>query len=127
MHDKKIAHLDLRPETLLLHDDRLRIADFGQSRRLIRGKIMADIVGAPEFVSPEIAAGHPITLASDMWSVGTLTYVLLSGCSPFLGDNDQETLRNVMTGKYSLEIPEFEAVSSDAKDFLSKLLVLEPT
>lgn len=45
-------------------------------RRLVRGKVAANILGSPEFVSPEIAAGVPVTLASDMWSVGTLTYVL---------------------------------------------------
>lgn len=46
------------------------------SRRLIRGKVTANIMGSPEFVSPEIAAGIPVTLASDMWSAGALTYVL---------------------------------------------------
>ncbi|KAL3997510.1 Immunoglobulin I-set domain family protein [Acanthocheilonema viteae] len=126
MHDKKIAHLDIRPEVILLQDDHLRLADFGQSRRLIRGKVIANIMGSPEFVSPEIAAGTPVTLASDLWSVGTLTYVLLSGISPFLGDSDNETVRNVMLGKYRFDIEEFDQISSNAKDFVSKLLVLDP-
>uniref|UniRef100_A0A915PP41 Uncharacterized protein n=1 Tax=Setaria digitata TaxID=48799 RepID=A0A915PP41_9BILA len=126
MHDRKIAHLDIRPEVILLQDDHLRLADFGQSRRLIRGKVIANIMGSPEFVSPEIAAGIPVTLASDLWSVGTLTYVLLSGISPFLGDNDTETVRNVILGNYSLDVEEFTQVSDEAKDFVSKLLVIDP-
>ncbi|MCP9264251.1 Immunoglobulin I-set domain protein [Dirofilaria immitis] len=126
MHDRKIAHLDIRPEVILLQDDHLRLADFGQSRRLVRGKVTANIMGSPEFISPEIAAGIPVTLASDLWSVGTLTYVLLSGISPFLGDNDTETVRNVMLGNYALDIEEFGQISNDAKDFVSKLLVLDP-
>uniref|UniRef100_A0A158Q7Y7 Protein kinase domain-containing protein n=1 Tax=Elaeophora elaphi TaxID=1147741 RepID=A0A158Q7Y7_9BILA len=126
MHDKRIAHLDIRPEVILLHDDHLRLADFSQSRRLIRGKVIANIMGSPEFVSPEIASGIPVTLASDLWSVGTLTYILLSGISPFLGDNDTETVRNVMLGNYTLDTEEFSQISSDAKDFISKLLVLDP-
>uniref|UniRef100_A0A0M3HQT6 Protein kinase domain-containing protein n=1 Tax=Ascaris lumbricoides TaxID=6252 RepID=A0A0M3HQT6_ASCLU len=126
MHDKKIAHLDLRPEAILLQDDHLCLADFGQSRRLVRGKVAANILGSPEFVSPEIAAGVPVTLASDMWSVGTLTYVLLSGISPFLGDNDTETIRNVMHAKYSLDVSELSPITDEAKDFIAKLLVLDP-
>ncbi|VDK70889.1 unnamed protein product [Litomosoides sigmodontis] len=127
MHDKKIAHLDIRPEVILLEDDHLRLAGFDQSRRLVRGKVVANIMGSPEFVSPEIAAGVPVTLASDLWSVGALTYVLLSGVSPFLGDTDNETVRNVMLANYAFDIEEFEEISNAAKDFISKLLVLDPS
>ena len=45
--------------------------------------------GTPEFVSPEVVNYEPISLKTDMWSVGVLTYVLLSGLSPFLGENNQ--------------------------------------
>ncbi|VDO60779.1 unnamed protein product, partial [Onchocerca flexuosa] len=99
--------------------------NFINFRRLVRGKVIANISGSPEFVSPEIAAGIPVTLASDLWSVGVLTFVLLSGISPFLGDNDTETVRNVMLGNYSLDIEEFGQISNEAKDFVSKLLILD--
>ncbi len=42
--------------------------------------------GTPEFVSPEVIRYEPVTLNTDMWSVGVIAYVLLSGLSPFLGD-----------------------------------------
>ena len=45
--------------------------------------------GTPEFVSPEVINYVAISLKTDMWSVGVLTYVLLSGLSPFLGENNQ--------------------------------------
>ncbi|CAI4230016.1 unnamed protein product [Auanema sp. JU1783] len=122
MHDLRIAHLDLRPETILLQDDRLKLADFGQSRRLLRGLITGQIQGTPEFVSPEIVRGYPLTLATDLWSVGTITYVLLTGQSPFHGDNDEETLANVDKVRYSLDGPEWSSFSSEARDFISKLL-----
>ncbi len=48
--------------------------------------------GTPEFVSPEVVAYDPVTRTTDMWSVGVLTYVLLSGLSPFLGENNQVRL-----------------------------------
>lgn len=136
MHHRNIAHLDLRPEVVLLQvsqikistllqDEHLRLADFGQSRHLLRGKVSGDIKGSPEFVSPEVVMGKMVTLAADMWSSGVLTYVLLSGCSPFLGDNDSETLTNVVNGQYILDVPELGDVSSDAKDFLEKLLIVD--
>lgn len=49
----------------------------------------------------------------------------LSGLSPFMGDTDVETLSNVSKGKYDFAYSEFDKVSSDAKDFISKLLVTD--
>ena len=47
------------------------------------------MTGTPQFVSPEVIKYESISLATDMWSVGVLTYVLLSGLSPFLGEENQ--------------------------------------
>lgn len=47
------------------------------------------MTGTPQFVSPEVIKFEPITLATDMWSLGVITYVLLSGLSPFLGEENQ--------------------------------------
>ncbi|TKR95921.1 hypothetical protein L596_010020 [Steinernema carpocapsae] len=127
MHNKKVAHLDLRPEAVLLQDDHIRLADFGQSRRLLRGRIQGEIQGTPEFVSPEIASCKDhVTLATDMWSAGVLSYVLLSGVSPFLGDSDAETLANVQRAQYTLDIQEFDDISDEAKDFIKRLLCKDP-
>lgn len=50
----------------------------------------------------------------------------LSGISPFLGDNDTETVRNIMLGNYTLDCDEFANITDEAKSFVSKLLVLDP-
>ena len=47
------------------------------------------MTGTPQFVSPEVIKHDPISLATDMWSLGVITYVLLSGLSPFLGEENQ--------------------------------------
>ncbi|KAK6017081.1 hypothetical protein OSTOST_17435 [Ostertagia ostertagi] len=126
LHDMRIAHLDLRPETILLQDNKLKLADFGQSRRLLRGLITGKIQGSPEFVSPEIVRGYPLTLATDMWSAGTLTYVLLTGISPFHGDNDNETLENVSNCAYSMKGDEWRPFTAEAADFVKHLLMEIP-
>ena len=61
-----------------------------------------------------------------MWSVGVLTYVLLSGISPFVGDNDNETLMNVSAGDYEFDDEIFDAISEEAKQFIDALLQMDP-
>merc|ERR1711931_575851 len=58
-----------------------------------------------------------------MWSIGVITYVLLSGLSPFAGDNDSETLTNVTSGEWDFDDPVFDDISDEAKDFITELLV----
>ncbi len=67
----------------------LKLVDFGFARQLgpsSGGKAIRVTEGTPEFVSPEVVRYDPVTLNTDMWSVGVITYVLLSGLSPFLGE-----------------------------------------
>lgn len=77
----------------------LKIADFGLARRISSGRLLPLVYGMPEFVSPEGARGEGVNLSTDMWSVGIITYILLSGISPFRAENDRETLTRVQTGK----------------------------
>ncbi|XP_015782492.1 obscurin isoform X3 [Tetranychus urticae] len=130
MHGRDIGHFGLTIGDILLErigGEDLKVGDFSLSRRLIPGKSYILEYGHPEFVAPEIVNKQPISLAADLWSVGVLTYILLTGISPFLGDNDRETLSRLKEGKISFSHEAFIHVSEDAKDFLSKLLIIDPT
>ena len=71
--------------------------DFGFAKRLVEGKDTRVMQGTPEFASPEVVNYDPISTKTDMWSVGVITYVLLSGLSPFLGlDNQVPTYYKIM-------------------------------
>lgn len=61
-----------------------------------------------------------------MWSVGVLAYILVSGLSPFAGENDEETLKNVKKCDWNMDDPVFNQISDNGKDFIRKLLVAEP-
>ncbi|KAF3851422.1 hypothetical protein F7725_013194 [Dissostichus mawsoni] len=103
LHAKQIAHFDLKPENImLLHRSvphpRIKIIDFGLAHKIDFGNDFKNIFGTPEFVAPEVVNYEPLGLEADMWSVGVITYILLSGASPFLGDNKQETLAKVGGG-----------------------------
>ncbi|XP_076316761.1 protein Obscurin-like isoform X4 [Tachypleus tridentatus] len=129
MHSKNIGHLGLTIGDLLVtrvNSDVIKIGDFGLARYLHRGRDRYVEYGHPEFVAPEIVAKKPVSVAADMWSLGVITYLLLSGCSPFLGEDDRETLNKVQEGKYSFLLDGFAEVTDEGKDFISKLLVYDP-
>ncbi|XP_047343325.1 serine/threonine-protein kinase PKH2-like isoform X3 [Vespa velutina] len=105
----------------------VKLCDFEISRVILEGTEVREILGTPDYVAPEILHYQPITLAADMWSLGVTTYVLLTGFSPFGGDTDQETFQNISLGEVDFPEELFEEVSAQAKDFVAKLLVLDPS
>ncbi|XP_045524043.1 obscurin isoform X4 [Pieris brassicae] len=129
MHDNSIAHLGLTiGELLLSHvgSDELKICDFGLSRRIHLNQHAALNYGMPEFVAPEVAKGEGVAFGADMWSVGIITYILLSGRSPFRGLNDRETLTRVREGQWEwLDEEWWSRFSLESRDFISKLLVMD--
>ncbi|KAJ6643940.1 Myosin light chain kinase, smooth muscle [Pseudolycoriella hygida] len=126
IHSKNILHLDLKPENVLCltkTGNRIKIIDFGMARRYDPNKKLQILFGTPEFVAPEIVNFDSIGFYTDMWSIGVICYVLLSGLSPFMGDTDMDTMANVTIGKFSFKDDAFSAVSDNAKDFIRNLLI----
>ena len=79
--------------------------------------------GTPEFLAPEVVNYNSISTKTDMWSVGVICYILLSGYSPFLGDSDADTFTNITSCSYDFDVPEFEPVTTEAKSLIKCLLV----
>ncbi|XP_058630938.1 death-associated protein kinase 1 isoform X2 [Onychostoma macrolepis] len=77
-------------------------------------------------LAPEVVNYEPLGLEADMWSIGVITYILLSGASPFLGENKQETLANVSAVDYEFDEEFFSNTSALAKDFIARLLLKDP-
>ncbi|XP_033233658.1 titin homolog isoform X5 [Drosophila pseudoobscura] len=126
MHSQSVVHLDLKPENIMCHtrtSHQIKIIDFGLAQRLDTKAPVRVLFGTPEFIPPEIISYEPIDFKSDMWSVGVICYVLLSGLSPFMGDTDVETFSNITRADYDYDDEAFDCVSQEAKDFISQLLV----
>ncbi|EFB14905.1 hypothetical protein PANDA_006778, partial [Ailuropoda melanoleuca] len=126
MHKMRVLHLDLKPENILCVNTTghmVKIIDFGLARRYNPNEKLKVNFGTPEFLSPEVVNYDQISDKTDMWSMGVITYMLLSGLSPFLGDDDTETLNNVLSANWYFDEETFEAVSDEAKDFVSNLIV----
>ncbi|CAF5035092.1 unnamed protein product, partial [Rotaria socialis] len=73
----------------------IKIIDFGLARKFDPDKQLKVLFGTPEFVAPEVINFDRIGFGTDMWSVGVICYVLLSGLSPFMGENDNDTYTNI--------------------------------
>ncbi|XP_009075712.1 PREDICTED: death-associated protein kinase 2-like, partial [Acanthisitta chloris] len=129
LHGLLIAHFDLKPENIMLQEKdvpkpRIKIIDFGLAQRLEDGVTFKSLCGTPQYIAPEVINYEPLSSATDMWSIGVITYILLSGLSPFQGETDAETLSNVVAGSHLLPISIF--TSTSAKDFIRQLLLKEP-
>lgn len=128
LHDHNIAHLDMKPQNILLtRDNYIKLCDFGISRVVNKMVEVKEIIGTPDYVAPEVLSYEPISLATDMWSVGVLAYVLLSSHSPFAGETKQETFLNISQCNFSFPEDLFNHVSSHAKDFIQSCLMTDPS
>ncbi|KAM6922040.1 uncharacterized protein mylk4b [Xenentodon cancila] len=126
MHKMYILHLDLKPENILCVNratNKIKIIDFGLARRYKPREKLRVNFGTPEFLAPEVINYEFVSFPTDMWSLGVITYMLLSGLSPFLGDDDNETLNNILACQWNFEEQEFTDISDEAKDFITRLLV----
>nr|KAG5700659.1 hypothetical protein BaRGS_015489 [Batillaria attramentaria] len=131
LHENNIVHLDLKPQNILLTEPfpkgDIKICDLGFACLTNTGEDIRDIIGTPDYVAPEVLDYEPLSIQTDMWSLGVLAYVMLTACSPFAGDNQQETFCNISQVKLDFPADLFSKISSEATDFIKKLLVKDPS
>lgn len=134
IHLKGIIHRDLKLENFLFSDvdpdSELKMIDFGLSKHFTFGEVHHEAVGTPYTVAPEVIRGS-YDERCDVWAIGVITYLLLSGEPPFGGCGGPETLMqvrdNILRGDFEFEPEEiWGTVSNDAKDFIRSLLVIDP-
>lgn len=127
LHAHSIAHLDIKPQNLVMMGDTpeagVKLVDFGLSRVITKGDELTQIMGTADYVAPEVISFEPISLATDMWSVGVLTYVFLTGCTPFGGETDNDTFVNITKAEVDFPDELFALISDQARDFICGLLV----
>ncbi|XP_012780144.3 striated muscle preferentially expressed protein kinase isoform X2 [Maylandia zebra] len=128
LHQKNIAHLDIKPENILMASpgsDQIRICDFGNAIKLETSEEHYCKYGTPEYVAPEIVNQTPVSTATDIWPVGVITYLCLTGVSPFAGENDKATALNIRNYNVAFEESMFSDLCKEAKGFVIKLLVVD--
>uniref|UniRef100_A0AAR2LRZ3 Calcium/calmodulin-dependent protein kinase type IV n=1 Tax=Pygocentrus nattereri TaxID=42514 RepID=A0AAR2LRZ3_PYGNA len=131
LHENGVVHRDLKPENLLYADlsidAPLKIADFGLSKIIDEQVTMKTVCGTPGYCAPEILRGNAYGPEVDMWSVGVILYILLCGFEPFFDPRgDQYMYSRILNCDYEFVSPWWDEVSLNAKDLVSKLIVLDP-
>ena len=102
----------------LLH---VKFIDFGIAKIFIQGNKQKTLVGSSYYIAPEVIR-IKYDEECDLWCVGLFMYILLAGTPFFNGEDDDSILRVVTTGKYDTKSESFQALSSNARDLIAKLL-----
>merc|ERR1719446_2004551 len=134
IHSKGIMHRDLKPENILLastvsHTD-IKISDFGLAkyskdypRRLPRSH---SICGSDFYLAPEVIKQEEYGREIDIWSVGVVSYVVLSGSLPFFHNVLHKLYRQIVERDLSFPEQAWKSVAKGAQDFILRLLQVRP-
>lgn len=130
IHLRRVCHRDLKLENFIFEhpgsDAEIKLIDFGLSKVYMENAAnMKAVLGTSYYVAPEVLAGN-YGMECDLWGLGVLAFMMLCGQAPFSGDEDPDILKLVKIGKFSF-VPKniWRNISSAAKDFISKLLVVD--
>jgi serine/threonine-protein kinase ULK/ATG1 len=130
LRSKGVAHMDLKPQNLLLHITAsgkcvLKVGDFGMAQHLTINEVAESFRGSPLYMAPEIMQGHSYDAKVDLWSVGVILFESLFGAPPFASKTLQELEIKLLDTK-PVEIPERPIISVECADLLQGLLERDP-
>jgi calcium-dependent protein kinase len=127
-HAHSICHRDIKLENWVYAnqtpDSPLKLIDWGMSK-IYTGDPMTQVHGTVYYVAPEVLAGK-YDNRCDVWSIGVILYMLLSGSPPFAGQNDQEIINRIKTAEVTFEGPRWIGISQEAKNFIRYMLTRDP-
>ncbi|KAI9030324.1 kinase-like domain-containing protein [Hyaloraphidium curvatum] len=137
LHSLSIVHRDLKPENILFAtidndgpeelSNAVRISDFGFAKHMPPETLLRTQLGSLAYAAPELLRGRPYDAKVDLWSTGVITFVLLSGTFPFSHPKESGMFDAITNGRFSMVGENWVGVSEEAKDFVRRLLVQDPT
>lgn len=129
LHEKGIVHRDVKPENILTTGKTWpftsKLADFGLSNFLDTTAGLESKVGTPYFCAREVVTSETYGTKADLWSLGVVAYEMLSGRKPFEGTHTKSVLYAILDGKYSFPPKHWAQISTEARDFISKLICID--
>lgn len=135
LHKEGITHRDLKPENILIdvdtksNDVLIKITDFGLSKISTTESNLKTICGTMKYIAPEVLAHHKSSYDNkvDIWSLGVILFVCLSGQLPFMNeDNTNELAKEIMSGRYKMKTSVWQFISKQAVHIVKRILVVDP-
>ncbi|XP_056156078.1 protein kinase D4 [Lampris incognitus] len=124
LHFKHIAHCDLKPENVLLVSPdpfpQVKLCDFGFARIIGEKSFRCSVVGTPAYLAPEVINSSGYNRSLDMWSVGVIMYVSLSGTFPF--NEDEDITQQITNATFMYPRQYWAAISLQAVSLIRNLL-----
>ena len=135
-HERGVIHRDLKPANIMLEPatGRVILMDFGIAKSIsLDGglgptsvRTRSELIGTPEFLSPEQILDNPIGAGVDVFAFGSLAYTLLTGSSPFWADSTVDILRNIIDVLYAPATDLLPELPPEINDFLNRALESTP-
>ncbi|XP_040833787.1 serine/threonine-protein kinase D2 isoform X2 [Ochotona curzoniae] len=124
LHFKNIVHCDLKPENVLLASadpfPQVKLCDFGFARIIGEKSFRRSVVGTPAYLAPEVLLNQGYNRSLDMWSVGVIMYVSLSGTFPF--NEDEDINDQIQNAAFMYPASPWSCISAGAIDLINNLL-----
>ena len=128
-HSRGITHRDIKPENILFETDEpnseIKLIDFGLSRKYSVDQKMHTILGTPYYIAPEVLKGN-YDEKCDIWSIGALTYIMLSGEPPFKGKSNNEIFMKIIKDPIKFNPYKWNNLSENSKNFIKLCLNKDP-
>jgi hypothetical protein len=128
VHEAGIIHRDLKSPNIMVDGAVARLMDFGVAKRLGEGTVTAtgNIVGTPEYMSPEQAQGRKLDYRSDIYALGIVLYEMFTGAVPFRGETPISTILKHINDPPPLDGPPAVGIPPDLKPVLRRCLAKDP-
>ena len=132
LHKYGIIHRDLKPDNIMLTESNdkghIKIMDFGLSKILGKKEKTSDGFGTLTFVSPEVLIRKPYNKEIDIWSIGVILYLILSGDLPFDDeeDDEQKIAKSIVFNEVEFPSKKFANKSKEVIELIKRCLTKEP-
>ena len=129
LHHKKIMHRDLKPENMMFEtkdsESLLKLIDFGSSKHFTEGIPAKERLGSAYYIAPEVLNGN-YDEKCDIWSLGVICHILLSGYPPFSGSSDQDIFTKVQLTEPNFNCKSWQKISKEAIFLIQSMLNKDP-
>jgi serine/threonine protein kinase len=130
LHSYGIMHRDIKLENIMMTDNSEesvpKLVDFGLSKIIGPQETAVDPFGTVGYAAPEILRKQPYSKSVDIWSLGVIVYILISGKQPFTGKDQQDVMRQTVYDPVNFTDPKWLFISNSARLLIKSMLMKNP-